>query len=112
RDEEVWFVDGNIVLQAHGVAFRVYQDIFALNPEVFAGMFSVPQPATVETFDDCPVIHLSDNPNDLRLLLRVIFIDKEHVLYRRDTQFPFSVVEALVHLAHKYGIKDILDNAL
>lgn len=85
RDEEVWFVDGNIVLQAHGVAFRVYQDIFALNPEVFAGMFSVPQPATVETFDDCPVIHLSDNPNDLRLLLRVIFIDKEHVLYSRSS---------------------------
>ena len=80
RDEEVWFTDGNVVLQAGGVAFKVYRGILALDSEVFSGMFSMPQPRAVETFQNCPVIHLTDDPDDVRQLLRVVFIDKRHVL--------------------------------
>ena len=79
RDETIWFLDGNIVLQAGGVAFRVYQGILALNSEVFADLFSVPQPQSIDTLDQCPVVHLPDSADDLRHLLRVIFIDRKYV---------------------------------
>ena len=48
RDEEVWFTEGNVVLQAGGVAFKVYQGILALDSEVFSGMFSMPQPRALK----------------------------------------------------------------
>lgn len=79
RDETIWFLDGNIILQAGGVAFRVYQGLLALNSEIFSDMFSVPQPELVETLEGCSVIHLADHPDDLRHLLRVLFIDKTYV---------------------------------
>ncbi|TFY57397.1 hypothetical protein EVJ58_g7043 [Rhodofomes roseus] len=110
RDEAVWFEDGNVVLQAGEIAFRVYQGLLAMNSEVFAGMFSVPQPDSVERLDGCPVIHLPDHPDDLRHLLRVLFIDKR--FHRRDEQFSFAIIAALARLAHKYDIKDLLDDAL
>jgi len=110
RDQDVWFEDGNVVLQAGGIAFRVYQGLLTLNSEVFADMFSVPQPNSVERFDGCPVIHLADHPDDLRHLLRVLFVDKK--FYRRSEQFPCTTVAALARLAHKYEIKDLLHDAL
>ena len=79
QDEDVWFSDGNIILQAGGVAFRVYRGILSLHSEVFADMFSVPQPVSVDTLDGCPVVHLVDHPDELRRLLRVLFIDRKYV---------------------------------
>ncbi|KAH9922090.1 uncharacterized protein B0H18DRAFT_879687 [Fomitopsis serialis] len=110
RDEEFWFKDGNVVLQAGGVAFRVYQGSLSLNSEVFAGLFSVPQPTLTDTFDGCPVIELADHPDDLRHLLRAVFVDQ--TFYRHNAQLPFVVVASVVRLAHKYGMEHLRDDAL
>ncbi|KZT72354.1 hypothetical protein DAEQUDRAFT_723053 [Daedalea quercina L-15889] len=112
RDETIWFPDGNIILQAGGVVFRVYQGLLSLHSEVFAGLFSVPQPQTVDTFDGHPIVCLPDNADDLRHLLRVLFVDRR--FFRHDEQecVPFSTVASLARISHKYGVKDVLDEAL
>ncbi len=81
RDAEFWFRDGNIVLVARDVDFRVYKGILADQSPVFDDMFSFPQPApftpprlelaSSSNTDACPFVHLSDSPEDLRHLLRV-----------------------------------------
>ena len=44
RDEDVWFSDGNMVLEAERYAFKVYQGLLAQNSEVFRHLFFIPQP--------------------------------------------------------------------
>lgn len=84
RDEEFWYDDGTIILVAGNVEFRVYKGILAENSSVFRDMFSLPQPPISSGSSDtpspdngCPVVHLSDSPEDLRHILRV-YTPKTH----------------------------------
>lgn len=73
RDEEFWFEDGSVILVAGDVEFRVFRSILAQYSPVFSDMFSLPQPSFTSgsPADPCPVVHLSDSPEDLRHILRV-----------------------------------------
>lgn len=73
RDGEFWFEDGSIILVAGDVEFRVFKSILAQYSPVFSDMFSLPQPSFTSgsPADPCPVVHLSDSPEDLRHILRV-----------------------------------------
>lgn len=73
RDGEIWFTDGNVVLETQRHAFRVYQGPLAQHSPVFRDLFTVPQPTPVEMLEGCPVVHLPDDSEDLRHLLRVLF---------------------------------------
>ena len=72
RSEEFWLEDGNLVLVARDVAFRVYRGLLAAQSTVFQDMFASASPTTDEAFDGCPVVRLSDSPEDLLHLLRVL----------------------------------------
>ncbi|TFY65442.1 hypothetical protein EVJ58_g1969 [Rhodofomes roseus] len=109
-DEELWFPDGNVVLEAQGHAFRVYQGLLGYNSEVFRDLFTVPQPPSAETFDGCPMVHLTDHPEELRHLLRVIFDGKKY--YPHHVRLDFSVVAALIRLSHKYQIQYVREDYL
>ncbi|KAH9833975.1 uncharacterized protein C8Q71DRAFT_770391 [Rhodofomes roseus] len=107
HDEEIWFADGNVVLEAKGHVFRIYQGLLAHNSEIFRDLFTVPQPTSMETYEGCPIVHLTDRPEDLRHLLRVIYHGNRY--YRPDEQLEFAAVAALVRLAHKYQIDHVRD---
>ena len=70
RDTELWFDDGNIVLLCRDTAFRVYRGLLTRHSVIFRDLFSMAQPSTAETMESCPVVHISDSPDDLRYLLR------------------------------------------
>ena len=77
QDTEFRFEDGTIILTTTKVSFRVYKGILAEHSEVFSDMFSLPQPNTYDTcLYHCPSVHLEDNPDDLRHVLRVLFPKK------------------------------------
>ncbi|KZT67607.1 hypothetical protein DAEQUDRAFT_672986 [Daedalea quercina L-15889] len=107
RDGELWFSDGNVVLETHGHAFKVHQGLLAYNSEVFRDLFTIPQPASSETFDGCPVVHLTDHPVELRLLLQAIFSGQSY--HRNDKRVGFAIVAAIVRLSHKYQIDYVRD---
>jgi hypothetical protein len=79
RVDALWFPDGNIVLSAHGVLFRVFKGILAARSPVFADMLAFPQPEDAETLDGCPVLHLDDSAADTMYFLKALF-DYECVL--------------------------------
>ncbi len=54
------------------VAFRVYRGLLAAQSEVFAGMFAGSSSQDAESYHGCPIVQLSDSPQDLRHLLRVL----------------------------------------
>lgn len=71
RDPEFWLEDGNIVLVAHNVAFRVYRGLISKQSQIFHDMFASSETGPM-MFDNCPIVHLSDSPSDFRHLLRVL----------------------------------------
>ena len=58
--------DGNLILLAGTTAFRVYRGILIKKSAVFADMFDTGSLDASQMFDGCPVVHLSDHPEDLR----------------------------------------------
>lgn len=75
RDEEFWYSDGNVILVAQDVEFRVYKGLLAEHSPVFRDMFSLPQllpasePVVTLSEDACPIVYLSDSAEDLRHVL-------------------------------------------
>ena len=86
RDEEFWYEDGTIDLVAGNVVFRVYKGVLAEHSAVFKDMFSLPQPPSESTSSECPVVYLSDSPEDLRHVLRVL-MPRNDVRYMRYNKF-------------------------
>ncbi len=78
-DDEFRFDDGSIVLVAGNIAFKVYKGLLAAQSMVFSDMLSTGSAHATQVVDGCPVVHLSDSPEDLRHLLRAL-ISKEQIL--------------------------------
>ncbi|PIL26519.1 hypothetical protein GSI_12277 [Ganoderma sinense ZZ0214-1] len=112
--EEFWLDDGNIVLVARQVGFRVYRGLLVTQSTVFADMCASSSPTADETIDGCPVVHVSDSPEDLAHLLRVLLPTTQRRFHReRDTaERTFDEVYAVITLAHKYHIEDVQRQAL
>ncbi|TFY58866.1 hypothetical protein EVJ58_g6145 [Rhodofomes roseus] len=110
RDAEFWFPDGNVVLEASGFGFRVYQGLLARDSPFFAELFSLPQPDRAEVLEGCPVVHLTDFHEDLRILLRVELGSGRRLL--DGTRIDFATTNALVRLGRKYQIDNLYNDAL
>ncbi|OBZ69624.1 Molybdenum cofactor sulfurase [Grifola frondosa] len=111
RDMEFWYEDGSIVLIAGNVAFRVYQGLLSEQSSVFTDLFAIPQPAGAESIDGCPVVRLSDSPEDLRHLLLAIFKNRNFLpasIYPVD----FNKASSLIRLGHKYDMEGVQESAL
>jgi hypothetical protein len=67
-----WFNDGNIVLQAELSQFRVYRGILSAHSVVFEDMFAIAKPDGEGDAEGCPVVHLPDSAEDLRIVLEVL----------------------------------------
>lgn len=75
RSESIWIRDGNIVLQAEGTQFKVYQGLLALQSVIFRDMFAIPPPSTgQDQVEGCPLVHLSDTAVDIAIMLEAIFL--------------------------------------
>ncbi|KAL6298850.1 hypothetical protein BKA93DRAFT_33789 [Sparassis latifolia] len=112
HDTHFWFVDGSIILIAQGTAFRVHQTVLSRHSEIFRDLFSVPQPADQERSIGCPVVHLSDSRNDLRYLLRVLYDCGLSYYKLTPGRFNFAEVAAVVRMAHKYKLDELLQDGI
>ena len=72
RHSEFWIKDGNLILVAKDVAFRVYRGLLAEQSTVFANMAEAASEDFFKVFEGHPVVHLSDSPQDLVHLLRIL----------------------------------------
>ncbi|KIJ46537.1 hypothetical protein M422DRAFT_29340 [Sphaerobolus stellatus SS14] len=85
RQQDLYFEDATIVLlSSDGVLYRVYRGLLSTHSDIFKGMFSLSphQPAQAEKYDDCPLIRLTDNSDELVYFLKAIM----HSDYADDSQ--------------------------
>ncbi|KAH9829559.1 uncharacterized protein C8Q71DRAFT_400750 [Rhodofomes roseus] len=113
RDERFWYEDGNVIIIAQGVGFRVFKGLLAADSEVFRDMLSLAKPAPdlsrESGLDDCPVVHVTDTAAEVRSLLAILLGGRR---YMRRLKFEFDDVANCIRLAHKYGIQDVLEDSL
>ncbi|EKM48685.1 uncharacterized protein PHACADRAFT_266208, partial [Phanerochaete carnosa HHB-10118-sp] len=70
RSPDVWYDDGNVVLQVDDTLFKLYKGILSNESAVFQDMFSLPQPDTgVESYDGCLLVKLHDDLVHMKLFL-------------------------------------------
>ncbi|RDX49007.1 hypothetical protein OH76DRAFT_620714 [Lentinus brumalis] len=112
-DEEFWYEDGTVILAAGDVDFRVFKGILAEHSPVFKDMFSLPQPplANGQFPSPCPIVHLSDSPDDIRALLRVCMPKTSSNPFTQDDP-PYETIAGSIRLGHKYEICELVDHAL
>lgn len=90
RDEDFWYSDGNIIIVARDVEFRVYKGLLADHSAVFRDMLAFPQPPVPtpsnagSAEDPCPVVHVSDSPEDFRHILR-FYMPRDNSKYCRNS---------------------------
>ncbi|GJE93164.1 hypothetical protein PsYK624_093230 [Phanerochaete sordida] len=73
RCSDLWFDDGNIVLQAEQTLFQVYKGVLRRESPVFADMLSLSgQPE--EHYGKVPLVRMHDTAEEIKLFLSVIFI--------------------------------------
>ena len=80
RHPDFWLYDGSIVLNVQNTLFRVHQTILAKHSEVFADLFTLPQPLPAGSGEDdegvvegCPVVEMHDCATDFADLLHAIY---------------------------------------
>ncbi|KAI0640934.1 hypothetical protein C8Q79DRAFT_920679 [Trametes meyenii] len=115
RDPKFWFEDGNIILIARTVSFRVYKGLLAEHSAVFRSMFHIAQgtQAASEQADGCPVVPLDDSPGDLRHLFRIIFPLNSGVrLNKADATLDMETISAIIRLDHKYELTALCSQAM
>ncbi|KAJ7661029.1 hypothetical protein B0H17DRAFT_1337283 [Mycena rosella] len=104
---DIWFADGNVVLQAESTQFRVYKGTLCSYSEVFKRLLD-----GIEDYkgvDGCPLVHVSDSSIDMEHILRTIFCRWS---YPDSDPLPFGVISAFARLGKKYRIQPLYDNAL
>lgn len=71
---DVWFDDGNLILQTDDALFRVYSGLLAARSSVFKDMLAFPAPPEGNlSHDGCPVVRIYDSTEDVRYFLNAIF---------------------------------------
>ena len=79
RMSDLYFPDGNVILEAGTTHFRVSRGILAARSPVFKEVLSLPQPkdggqGSEEKVDGCDVVHLfGDDPQEVTYFLRAIY---------------------------------------
>lgn len=78
RSGDIWYEDGNVILQAEDTQYKVYRGILVKSSSVFHDMFSFPQPPAGdgELIDGCPVVRLSDAAEEVQYVLQALFESK------------------------------------
>ncbi|KAJ6593474.1 hypothetical protein B0H19DRAFT_884933, partial [Mycena capillaripes] len=64
--------DGNVILQAQNMQFRVYRGILAQQSPFFRAMHCLPQPIDQPSVEGCPLVELPDDVKDVEYLLRAL----------------------------------------
>ena len=71
--EDLWFEDGNIILETGDTRFRVYRGVLVKNSSVFRDILSIPQSSNEELLDGLPVVRVHDSSEDMTSFLGALY---------------------------------------
>ncbi|KAL1740673.1 hypothetical protein HDZ31DRAFT_47036 [Schizophyllum fasciatum] len=111
RDPDLWFDDGNIMLQVAPRLFRVHRSILAMNSDVLKDMMAAHLSTKVDLLDSLPLIVLQgDDAGDAIHFLKALYIPQYFAPPPISTKL--DVLEGILRFAHKYRAPVLRRSAL
>ncbi|KAJ7073633.1 hypothetical protein C8F01DRAFT_1042791 [Mycena amicta] len=115
RVDGLWFPDGNIVIQAEELIFKVFQGILAARSPIFRDMLAIPPPEARDvddSFEDCPLVRFPDLQvaADRECFLRAIFDFEFFPAY--PAPIEFATLQGCLRLSNKYEVNYLRQRAL
>ncbi|KAF7364232.1 hypothetical protein MSAN_01082800 [Mycena sanguinolenta] len=108
RVQDLWFDDGNLIIQAGNSQYRLFRGILVAQSSVFKDMLSCPQPPDSEGRS---IVHLSDSSAEVTAFFRAIF-DPKSSMPAFPNETDFDTICACLRLSHKYGVDYLRRRAL
>ncbi|KAE9394434.1 hypothetical protein BT96DRAFT_923558 [Gymnopus androsaceus JB14] len=105
---DLWYSDGNLIIETADSLFKVYSGLLAQKSSVFRDMFSFPQPN--ENARDIPTVRLFDQSDELTWFLKAI-LDPEFFEPPPSTS-DLSIVGGILRLSAKYDVSFLRKRAL
>ena len=108
---DLWFEDGNLILQAENTIFRIYRGHLSARSSVFRDMFEFPPPAEGNrTLDGMPIIEVYDTAEDMKQFLRAL-LDSEF-FEPPPSPTTLHITHSVLKLATKYDVRFLRLRAL
>ncbi|TCD61854.1 hypothetical protein EIP91_007823 [Steccherinum ochraceum] len=109
---DLWFEDGNVILTAEDVGFKVYRGILCKHSDVFSALLAQDEASAQSlTLDGCPVIALEDTSAELLCLLSALH-DSASQYCSDDHVLTFQEVACMLRLGTKYKLEHIRKEAI
>ncbi|KAM5536762.1 hypothetical protein V8D89_009572 [Ganoderma adspersum] len=118
NDKEFWFEDGMVIFISRNTKFRVYKGVLAKLSTVFEALFVDPSHAVHNVSIDeeqtisCPIVHISDTPQDMQCLFRVCFFSKRLGSLYENQELSYHEISAGIRLGEKYKITEWYSQSL
>ena len=72
KARDLWYEDGNVILEAEDTLFRVPTLLLANTSRIFRELFLLADAPDAETFECCPLIHLTDRATDVAYFIKAL----------------------------------------
>ncbi|EAU93681.1 hypothetical protein CC1G_12279 [Coprinopsis cinerea okayama7 len=111
RSDEIWFDDGNLILQAENTIFRIYRGHLSARSSVFSDMFGFPPPPEGNhTMDGCPIVQVYDSAQDMTYFLKAVLFSE--FFEPPPSPTTLDIVGSVLRLATKYDVRYLRIRAL
>ncbi|KAJ7802874.1 hypothetical protein B0H14DRAFT_3884335 [Mycena olivaceomarginata] len=107
---DLWFEDGNVVIQAEDYQFCLFKSFLTTRSPIFKDTFSIPQPEDAERINGCPVLRIHDSATDAAHFFMAIFNSETFLPPPAPT--TFEKVAAVLRLSTKYEMTHLRKRAL
>ncbi|GJF00082.1 hypothetical protein PsYK624_163610 [Phanerochaete sordida] len=113
KHPELWWRDGNTVIAADGLSFKVHAGILEKHSSVFCELLEelqgVEQP---EMFEGCRVLRVDDKGEHLAALLQILYDGGSGSFTDWRKPLKLTALRRVTLLAVKYKIQHIIDEAI
>ncbi|KAH8114380.1 hypothetical protein DFH11DRAFT_1688916 [Phellopilus nigrolimitatus] len=106
KQGDPWFDDGNLVIMAGSVGFKIHRGVLARQSEIFRDMLTWPQPSTTT---DIETVCMYDLPVEISNLLKAIY---DGVTFQNRDIEDFFFLASILRLSSKYFIAHLRRQAI
>ncbi|KDR77471.1 hypothetical protein GALMADRAFT_245645 [Galerina marginata CBS 339.88] len=113
---EFWFEDGNVILQAEQIQFRVHISVLSLHSNIFRDMANIAQKHQEDSADavdhvnGCPLVHLWDKAVEIQHIISNIYHGVK--VHNWTEPMTLSDISILLRLGKKYEIDHLVAEGL
>ncbi|EPS93375.1 hypothetical protein FOMPIDRAFT_1056037 [Fomitopsis schrenkii] len=116
EDKQFWYDDGNIIIIAQNIAFRLYRGLLASESEVLRDILTGDTVASSEhvlgtsthPVDGCPIVLVTDRAAERLSFLSVLIHGRQ---YMGKVVRELDDIVNCIRLARKYRIEDLLNSS-